>query len=575
MKKPRFEILLFFAYLLLALVVTWPLIAKFNSSIYGLWGDHFGQLWSDWWRKEALLSGKSLFYTPLIDAPFGTAYNVTAFQPLHTALRLGLTLLTNEVLSLNIWLLLSFPLSGLAVHFLVKRLTGNRLAGSFSGLIYAFSMYRFSHAWEHSSLMFTFWMPFYVLALVGFSEKKNIKNAIAAALLFAAVLLDNFYYGYFTFLFTAFFFLFQIRRWLDWRSLRLLFLFFAFCLLFSVPFILPTVRIAVTGNVGGELASQDYQRSLHDVNWFSARPWHYVLPSPWHPLWGRYSRKVLDWIATKPPYFLTQPYSGKEHNLYLGWTALILSAVAVLRRPTLRVDEKTLRVFLRRRRWVLTFLFLGIVMMIFSAPPYATISLHKIYFPSHYLYNFFPMFRCYARFGVLVLLCVSVLAGFGLKVVLEKIKSRRNCFYVFMFLCFLVLLEVLLPPFNVDLTPPEAYRWLAEQSDDFIVMEYPLPTDHTDILYQRAHGKRLFDPRRKGASEFLSPLAEEEKIDFDLLSKSIVEFPNILKELGVNYVILHKDEEDPLKRLEDFVDWDGYKVGAEFTDITVYEVIGK
>ena len=569
MKKYRFEVLLFFAYFLLAVVWTWPLITKFGSSIYGIRGDHFGQIWSDWWRKEALFSGKSLFYTPLLDAPFGSNYGKVALQPLQMGLRFGLALLTNEALSLNIWLLLSFPLSGLAVYLLVKHLTENKFAGAFSGLIYAFSMYHFSHAWEHSSLIFIFWTPFYVLALVRFSEKKNVARAIVAAALFAAVLLDNFYYGYFAFFFTAFFFLFQIRRWLNWRDLRVLFLFFVLCFLFSVPFILPTMKMAAAGNVGGEMAPQDYQRPLHDVNWFSARPWHYLLPSPWHPLWGKYSRKILDWIATKPPYFLTQPYSGKEHNLYLGITALVLSGIAVV---------KSLAG--GRAIYVPLFLFLAVVMVIFSAPPYATINLKKIYFPSHYLYNFFPMFRAYARFGVLVLLCVSVLAGFGLKYLLRRdgacpvSTSRRRRSFVFLFSCFLVVLEVLLPPFNVDLTPPEAYQWLAEQSGDFIVMEYPLPTDHSELLYQRVHGKRLFDPRREGAQKFLSSLAEEEGVDFDLLSKSIVEFPNILEELGVKYVIFHKGEEDPLKRLENLVDWEGFETAVEFPDVVVYEVVG-
>ncbi len=597
MKKYRFEVFLFLSYLLLAIVFTWSMAAKINSSVYGLWGDHFGQLWSDWWREKAIFSGKSFFCTPLLDAPFGFCYNAVGFQPLHTALRFVLSLLTNEVLSLNILLLLSFPLSGLATYFLVKRLTRNKWASAFSGLIYAFSMYQFSHAWEHSSLVFIFWMPFYVWALVKFSEKKNIENAVLASLAFAAVLLDNLYYGYFTFFFTAFFLLFQVHQWFNWRNLKLLALFFLLCSLFSIPFILPTVKTAVTSNVGGELEATAYKRSFEDLNWLSARPWYYVLPSPRHPLWGNFSQKILDWIATKPPYFLTQQYDGNEHNLCLTWTAIILSAVAVFKPPrkTLRVDppeagrRKTLRVGEpalpagRSAAYVPLFLFLGIVMMIFSAPPMATLSGLKIYFPSHFLYKIFPMFRAYARFGVLVLLCVSVLAGFGLKALFEKIRSRKFSFYacpvatrsvcfgVFLFLCFFALLEVLLPSFNVDLTPPEAYQWLKDQPGDFIVAEFPPRTDHSGLLYQRFHGKRLFNPTVENPQNILH--ASEDQVSSQaLLYRNLRERSQDFPPLGVKYVIFH--EGDP------FLDFNlGYfrephfKIVQRSGETVIYEIM--
>jgi hypothetical protein len=572
-KKYRFEIAIFVAYLLLAVVWSWPLVLRFNSSIYGLRGDHFGQLWSDWWRKKAILSGGSFFYTPLLDAPFGFSYQALGFEPLHLALRFFLTLLTNEVISFNLWFLLSFPFSGLAVYFLVRELGVRRLAAAFSGLVFAFSMYRFSHAWEHSSLIFTFWMPLYVWALVRFDRRPKAKsNALAAALL-AAVVLDNFYYGYFALIFTFFFFLLRLRRFLSRSGFKQLLLFGLFFFVFSAPPLFPTFRAYLSRDSLHQIDRWDYQWPADDLRWLSARPWHYLLPSPRHPFLGRFSQRIIDWIATKPPYFLTQGYDGNEHNLYLTMTALVLAAVAVLVAFRRRKESNSVSVC-QWRQWVGVFLALGITMAIFSAPPLATLSGLRIYFPSHFLYKFFPMFRAYARFGVLVLLCVSVLAGFGLSFLLERLPVKRQ-YLLTIILSLTALFEVLLPSFNVDLSPPPVYHWLAEQPGDFIILEYPLPTDHSDLLYQRVHGKKLFDPRREKTSRVLKSVAQKEGLNFRLLSESVVEFPDVLRRMGVKYVILHKDRHDPLKRLDNVVNWEGYRVAVEFPDTTVYEVVGE
>ena len=594
LKKYRFEIGLFAAYLLLALVFTWPLVLNLRNSIYGVRGDHFVQLWESWWRSEALRSGDSLTFTPLVYAPSGFDFSSSPTQPLPTVLNLGLTLLTNEVLALNILLLLSFPLSGLAVYFLVIRLLKNnkprttlgagsstcnrsneypreqvlRLAAAFSGLIYAFSMYHFSHAWEHSTLVSIYWMPLYVLALAHFDERKSVKSAILAALCFAIVLLDNFYYGYMMVIFSGFFFLFQARRWLNRRSLKRLFLFFVLCFLFTVPVIFP--MLSGSGSVSGS-----HDRSLHDLNWFAARPWFYFLPSTYHPLWGGISKAVLDWIGTRPPEYLMKPYARVEHNLYLGWMALILSAVAVAKSLTLKTSSE--RGSGSRRRWVRVFLFLGVTMAIFSAPPMVSISGFKIYFPSHFLHKVLPMFRAYARFGVLALLCVSVLAGFGLKYLLRRdgacpvSTSRRRRSFVFMLSCFLVLLEVLLPPFNVDLTPPEPYLWLRDQPGDFIVAEFPPRTDHSGLLYQRFHGKRLLNPTVENPQNILH--APEDQISAQaLLYRDLRERPQDFPPLGVKYVIFH--EGDPFLdfNLAYFGEPD-FNLVKRFGDTVIYEIM--
>ena len=136
-------------------------------------------------------------------------------------------------------------------------------------------------------------------------------------------------------------------------------------------------------------------------------------------------------------------------------------------------------------------------MMIFSAPPYATISLRKIYFPSHFLYKFFPMFRSYARFGVLVLLCFSILAAFGLKILLEKTKSPRGRILITLFAFCLLHFEFLnIPPFrSVSLKPLPVYEDIAREPGNFSILVYPPDVLNHDLLAQRIHRKRFLNPK--------------------------------------------------------------------------------
>jgi len=242
-----------------------------------------------------------------------------------------------------------------------------------------------------------------------------------------------------------------------------------------------------------------------------------------------------------------------------------LSAFAVLRRrPTRRVDQTSSKPDGFRHRsaastYVPLFLFLGIMMAVFSAPPYVTINLHRIYFPSHFLAKIFPMFRAYARFGVLVLLCTSILAAFGAKFLLEKIKSPRRCSCVLVFLCSLVFFEFLnFPRFrNEPIGPSPAHEWVAQQSGDFAVAEY-LVFNNLPLIRQRYHKKRLINPLRWAPQEVEDAMKEVDT----------PETANKLLSWGVKYLIIHAREPD----LFEDIPW--FKLVASFPEriFHVFEV---
>jgi len=579
----------FILYSLFSLVITWPLITKFNSTIYSLPEEYvlradvpystpvrntdaYAMIWELWWRKQAFLRKIPEGFCPLLGIA-GRETDAGLFHmPIVTTIGKWLAILKNEVFAYNFLILMSFPLSGLSMCFLVRHLLGvckarpckssngkawlcdcDSLAAALAGFIFAFAPLHRRYAFEWLGNAQWHWLPLYVLALLKLDEKKSIKWGFLTGVFFSIAFIENYYFGYFLIFFTLAFLLFRLvqspKKFL--YHLKPYLLAFFTIVILTLPATLPFLRASRQMALGEETELGDFVRDEWQRFALSARPWYYLLPDVNHPVLGDLNTKFYNWISKKPPYFLTQPFYPREHTLYIGFTTLALSIIAVFWAWRQRANESMSQ--WRQRVWL--FLFLGVVMITFSAPPYATISLHKIYFPSHYLYQFFPMFRSYARFGVLVLLCFSILAAFGTKFLLEKIKSRRRCFYAFMFLCFLVSFEFLdVPPFHsVSLKPLPVYQWLAEQSGDFAIIVYPQDLTNSDLLAQRIHQKKFLNPKSR------TPL-EVREVLIHLDDESAVEK---LRQWDVKYLIVRDPQRDPEKDPEYWKDL-GF---ADFSDL--------
>ena len=230
------------------------------------------------------------------------------------------------------------------------------------------------------------------------------------------------------------------------------------------------------------------------------------------------------------------------------------------------------------------FIFTAILGFVFSMPPYINLGLFKVYLPSFFMYKILPAYRAYARFGILVILAISVLAGFGLKYILQKVKTPIKRFISTSFIVCFVLFEFLnIPPFHVtDLSnPPEVYKWISEQRGDFVIAEYPFgeegmgeaQMDYDFLFYQRIHQKPLINGAPIGSKGYG-------------VRKKIANLKNpgtagILKYLGAKYVIVHLDKYKGYRSTEvigevpDFKKQKGLKLIKEFDNAEVYEVIAR
>jgi hypothetical protein len=570
--RERMRIPLFF--LSLTLISTYPLIFKLGRSIYGHGQDPMGTLWKFWWLRYSHYNAISEDVISIIAAPFGIDFSRVAFWTLHLPLAKWFSILINEVFAFNFILLLGFFLAPLFMYFLVYYLTRDKIASCLAGIIYGFSPYHFAHAAQHLELASIQWLPLYFLTLFKLDEKRNYRNACFFALTFSLVALFHPYYGCFAALFTGLFLLWRIgygvRRKRDYRLKDLTVLLVALLLILAItlPFFHSVIRDAFFLSKEEIVVRERYVKPFRDLFSSSARSLNYLLPFRDNPILGGITRYFLD-----SHFYGSRPI---EHTLYLGWTNIILALVAVRTWRRRRKENSLLGgegERTRQEKAVPFFLLVTIGALLFSYAPWHDFGPWRILFPSYFMYKFLPMFRNYARFGIMVILAISVLAGIGLSFLLKRRSSLTHrtslVFFVSLFLFIEFIPPLPAPTINATRVPP-VYRWLAKKKGDFIIAEYPLVNDQSYLFNQRLHKKKLFNGSRGDTTA--------EKVRKEIGNLTDPRTPGILSHLGVKYIILHSQkylmsEDVPIMgQMPDLENISGLQLVESFPQSEIYRI---
>jgi len=315
-------------YLVLSIVLTWPVIRGIGSDVPGDLGDSLLNMWILGWGVEhvpMLLTG-SISWTEF--------WNANIFHPDPLALALsehlfGQTLqilpvywLTgNIILCYNLLFISTFALSGFGTYLLVRDLTGDKRAAFIAGLVYGFLPYRIASV-PHVQVMSSQWMPFALYGLNKFLSLSEIsvpgrsprdsRRAKAGALAVGtgALVLQNWSCGYYLLYFAPFVPLFvlhrmwtngQLKNWSIWGALAIAAL---LTLALSLPFLLPY-----------QAAQQAFgiERPFGEVVLFSANVWSYITASENLTLWGKTLRF----------------YPHGEGETFLGFVPWLLASLAL------------------------------------------------------------------------------------------------------------------------------------------------------------------------------------------------------------------------------------------------------
>ena len=395
--------------------------------------------------------------------------------------------------------LASFVFSGCAAYVLGRHLTGRFGAAVVAGLVFAFAPFRFDH-YMHLELLWSFWMPLAVLALIRTFEEGSPRWGVATALLWLMQMLSSIYYGIFLALVLG---VMTIVLWFG-RSAQ-------------------TRRRAAAGlAAGGVLAAvllfpyaQPYRRAKDTVGereegavWLhSAGPTHYLAATPGNWLYGSYADRI----------------SRHEKRLFAGVIGLTLAVIGVW--PP--ID--------RRRLALLAGLGMAVYLSIgMNAPGFGWLREHV---------EIFRGLRAPARAAQVALLMLAVLAAYGMARLQTWLQARRPSFatYAPVFCASVLVLEYASMPIGLRPAPPKsaASAWLAEQPRG-VVAELPMP-----IGFDRSHEVETsyqstfhWQPLVNGHSGNL-PLSNY------LLYKKVEKLPAVegldaLKNAGVRYIIVHE-----------------------------------
>jgi hypothetical protein len=483
----------------LTVFLTWPQVLHLSNRTADS-EDPLLSIWRLRWvahqlpRAPLALFDGNVFYPERRTLSFSDAVILPAVAAAPLAW-LGL----NRVLVYNLVLLSGFVLSGCTMFLLVKRLTGNAVAGVFAGVVFAFAPYRFDH-FEHLELQHAWAMPLALWACHRTLDSGRLSDGMLTGLALALQSLCSLYYGIFLASYLAIVVpiaLLAAKASSRKRAVAALLAGAIVTALVVLPYTRP--YFASRDAVG--------ERQIEEITRYSATWSNYLATPPANTWYGG----------------ITGNLGTSERRLFPG-IAVLLAGLFALWPPV---------------SWLRVGYGAGLLFAIEAARGYRGWLypwLHDHVLPYQGL-------RVPARFGIVILLSLGVLGGCGLARLLARVRRSAWRRVVGVVAVALLLMEYRTDPLNLmplPASPPNVYAWLQRQPPA-VVLELPVSTpDRLDFIhdawymyFSTYHWQRIVN----GYSGFYPP-------SFRYLLELLRSFPDdrSLTELGkrrVTYIVLH------------------------------------
>jgi hypothetical protein len=501
-----------------------------GDSVYGTPGDATGTVAIFWWWAYALQHGKPLLDNTMLGAPIGSGWEQISFGAVQLSVFTPLTLIVGPVEAYNLGVLSGYPLTAWATFVLGRRLGMTSLAAAFSALAFAFMPFHTEKAMGHLMQGHMEVFPAFLLFAVRWSHGGSRWNLVGAGGIAGITLWTDFYFAYILAAESVAFFVVNAlvggRRPAAFAS-RLGEAVSGVAVVGAVAALFVPAALVLahrpgsgtyTSSVAGEVNL--FHRTLDAVTIYSARPREYLLP--WHanPL-------VPDGIRQLEISHLHMS-NFSEQSLFIGYTVMVLAVVGV--------------VLARRAFPIALALAIGVGGFVMAQPPMPRYGPIELLGPSYFLNPLLPVFRVYARFGILVLFGAALLAGLGFGVLQARLGSGRGrCVLAIPFLLAALEFNNVPPTHTYQIFPaPAEYQWLRDQPPGILV-EYPLaigPELTQEIqtrqytLYQQVH----LHPMLNGAPP-TSPAGQLAKELEPYYGSGV---PDHLQALGIRYVFVHR-----------------------------------
>lgn len=461
-KKWLMHLAVLAGYGLLALLLTWPTAAHWLTYLPGDGGDDPAIAWNLWWIKYSLLNQPQnpllcgfMFYPLGINLAFYTLTTLNGLTALPLLLNFGVTGASN----LHLWF--SLALGGYGAFLLAQSLFAGGLVNStidgpaakwsafFAGLIYAFGSNRlFYVSLGQFNIASTHWIPFTVLFFIKMARQpRQLKWAAWCALFLVLQTWTEMTYATFLLVWMALYWLYRLLtnphraviRGPFLKAAGLLAILFALGISPLLAMMAPDMLAEGDFmNVGGGFADA-----------FSADLLGFFIPTIRHPLLGQAvtGTGIINF--------------DKGQHIYLGYTLLVLAGLGI---------------WAHRRRagvyfWAICALFFALLCL----GPEIMVNGQNTHLSGPFVFfqslPFFKGNRYPSRYSVLLMLSLAPPAALGLHHLARRANRPALLFLPAMALFLFEQLAVPLP--QSDMTVPEPYRLIAQDADDFAVLDIP------------------------------------------------------------------------------------------------------
>ena len=529
-------------YILLSVALTYPLLLHLSEAVPSDIGDPLLNTWILAWDIHALITDPAHLFDANIFYPLK---NTLAYSEhlLGTAFLAGPFYLAfgEPVLAYNVAFLLSFALGGFGMYLLALRHLRSKAAAFLAGLAFAFAPYRLA-AFSHIQLLTAQWIPFALLFLDDFLRYQKVgcdapqvprtfRSAwhLRSLGLFCFFLLLQAASSWHLAAFTAFIVAVYAGAWWlaelrAWPLLVLLVLAGLAVCATLLPLALPYLKV---------MEELKAARPVEVLVSFSARPGDFLAAAPQNRLFGAL-------LAS----FSARPGFTEENFLFPGFVAPLLALASLLPLPGHReLKCQALSCFIL---WAVA---LGALAFTFGPTcpfplPYSLLTT---------ILPFASLIRVPPRWATAMLVPLSLLAGYGyirlMKSSRRFLNLREGGRYLFPLLAFGLVAESFSLPLplahvgsKADL--PVCYRWLAQNQEDFAILEIPF---YTPPEPEYPESKRLYAStiHWKALVNGYSGLTPSQQME---LGHALADFPgesalSAIRNLAPRYVIVHSFEE--------------------------------
>ena len=574
------------AYLLLTILMTWPMARHLTAAIPGDGFDGWQNYWNLWWVKQSLLNlGVTPFFTDYLYPPTGVSllfHTLNIFNAMWTLplqLNFGLALAYNSVV------FASFTLAGyggylLSLHTLsrlnLSNKRGLRPAAFVGGLVFTMSPFHMAHLLGHMQVFSMIWPPFYILWLLRTLEpwaspaagqtsppaaRRTTRNAAITCLFLILATLVDWYHTLYLLIFTGLVLLWTVVRQGQALSrqkdrltetppvrfrldalrplLQPIWAVLAIGLGFGLalsPLLVPMIRAA--------RARPDLDTGLLQNVTLSADLLAFITPSEMHPLWGEWAANIAGNFSS----------TTSERLIFAGFIPLALALFIAVR------GWSNLMV----KFWAMmtaVFFVLALGPYLHIAGQIVTLGGRPIPLPYLLLYRTVPFIgltRSLSRYDLMVMLGLGVLVALALVQLMTTVEqtgatTRRPSkvahptrFWLPPVAALLICFEFLPTPYPISrIDTPPFYFDLSAEPGDFTIAELPMNWDRpTPLLHQTTHGKRLLTAytSRNNPLELAwrTPVLQHWRyLSPDIIDQPLAEIaPTIFFDFNLRYIVL-------------------------------------